>query len=72
MQRKYEVWIRVYDPTKYQSYVTRVDKRYDRKEQAEFVVLELKRGTTIAIKTREGKWIDRSNILDMSVEVCYC
>ena len=72
MQRKYEVWVRVYDPINYKSYTTRMANRYDRKEQAEFVVFEIKRGTTIAIKTCEGKWINRADILDISIEVCYC
>ena len=72
MQRKYEVWVKAYDPTKHESYMAIMGKRYDKKEQAEFVVFEIKRGTTIAIKTCEGRWIDCSDILDICIEVRYC
>lgn len=72
MQRKYEVWVIVYDPKTYKSYTTRMANRYDREEQARFVVSDIMRGSTTAIKTREGTWIDRTNILDAHVEVCYC
>ena len=72
MKSKYEVWVKAYDPTKNESYMAIMDKRYDKKEQAEFVVFEIKRGTTIAIKTGDRKYIDRDNILDICIEVYYC
>lgn len=72
MHRKYEVWVKAYDPANYKHYIARMANRYDKKEQADFVVFEIKRGTTTAIKTVDGKWIDRDNILDISIEVYYC
>lgn len=72
MKRKYEVWVKAYDPANYEYYITRMANRYDKKEQADFVVFEIKRGATNAIKTVDGKCIDRDNILDISIEMYYC